>query len=115
MPPCLTTEASPCSLGLCGEAVLQLRVTVEVCFDSPKKFGHFRCRDIPNEIDVDAKVFVDENVAQTGDSRPFDSADFLARRLGKLFRSLANDFEVPNDGIDRFFVRTESSFVSPEV
>lgn len=63
--------------------------------------------DIPDNLHTDAEVLVNQQISQCGDLAPFDPRCLLFYLIRESAGGLADDLEIANDGILRFFVRHE--------
>lgn len=60
--------------------------------------------DLPDNLKVNAEIVVDDSISQADDFMPFHLRMFFFEIIGQPIRGLANNLEVPDDGIDGFLV-----------
>lgn len=61
--------------------------------------------DLPNDFRVDAEILMDDPVAQSDDQRPLGAGSALSGIDRQTSRRLADDLQVPHNGIDGLAVR----------
>ena len=62
--------------------------------------GQLLLDDIPNDLDVDSEVCVDQDVAQAGDPPPIDLGVSRTDLVGQVLDRFADDFQVADHGIE---------------
>jgi hypothetical protein len=69
------------------------------CFDPPPDLRESLLDHGPYDVEIDPGVIVDQHISQGGHAAPSDFWVAVSEIAGELLRCLANDFQLPNDGV----------------
>lgn len=89
---------------------IELAGTAELLECSPQA-GHLDQGDVANDVQIDAEVIVDQNVAHPGDLTPRNLRRPVAERTRHALGGFSENLEVANDGVDRLSVTAEGGRV----
>ena len=63
--------------------------------------------DIPHDLAVDSKIFVNQDISKSGDLFPVDTGSVLASVFGEMFCGFSDHFQISHNRIESFVVLQE--------
>ena len=74
------------------------------------KRGQFVLHNVPYDLAVDSKVFVDQNVSEARDLFPVDARSVVASPFGKMLRCFSDHLQISDDGVEGLVVLEKFGF-----
>jgi hypothetical protein len=70
--------------------------------DLPEQFRRLHARDVPENLKINLKVVMDQDVAQSGDSAPVCIRESAPHFVRKFLRRFADNLQIANDCVLSF-------------